>query len=285
MAIYYFDWGKHLRWGNFGMIYLNMLSIAERAGNKLILPPYFAWKYFKNPPEISKGNEEAELFHFRQFNWSQDEEDYLVDFFTKNRDKNININLGSHLQSDRWSLANKEYAIKMMEIKDEEIQRVKERYSHIFNGKKIIAVGVRLGDFQGSNCFFQLPMKWYLSALKTEFPDWQECNILFLSDDIEKLKQIFKGDNFYFATPNGTHSHANGFRDYHKDPFEQFILGTLADGFVGGSSTFTWLQMWYVSNKGGKCVVSGENLVGDCQKRFYNPNYYSESWTLHPVKY
>ena len=51
--IKYIEWGQHLRWGNFCFLYAGLCNIADRSGNQLELPDYFAWKYFKEPPIIN----------------------------------------------------------------------------------------------------------------------------------------------------------------------------------------------------------------------------------------
>jgi len=53
------------------------------------------------------------------------------------------------------------------------------------------------------------------------------------------------------------------------------------DNFIGGSSTFTWWQMWYVKNfNNGKVIHCGKNLTGKCAQDHFNPNYYPDNWIL-----
>jgi hypothetical protein len=280
--ILYKDWGKHIRLGNWLFIYSGLSAISYKTGNPMYLPEnYFLWQYLKYPPEFDNNISVDETFHFRQTNYTKDEFNYLIDYFSLNRDRNININLGSHLQSEKFIESDIDYIKTIMQFKEEEVQKVRNKYSHILN-KKTIGIGIRLGDFVNHGCFYQIPLEWYLKALQAEFKDWMDCNILFFSDDIEKLKTIFKRENYYFATPNNTHTHIDSFKHYHGNPMEQFILGTLCQGFVGGSSTFSWWQMWYIHNNGGKVVHSGQNLAGECLQKFYNPDYYPKNWKLFP---
>lgn len=62
----YPDFGKILRWGNYGMVYMNLLAIAKDSGHEIKLPPYFAWQYFETPPEIDNGEKPDLQFNFRQ---------------------------------------------------------------------------------------------------------------------------------------------------------------------------------------------------------------------------
>jgi len=280
--ILYKDWGKHLRLGNWLFNYFALLGIAHKTGHELAFPNYFAWQYFKYPPKIDDGIQEDELFHFRTNHYSREEMDWLYKFFEENKHKTLNINLGSNNQSELWFQDSLDYIKEHAKFTPPVIADVCKKYSHILgNSKKTIGIGIRRGDFVNHGCFYQIPLDWYLKALEIEFPDWKEYNILFFSDNIDEIKTIFKGDNFFFAEPNGTHTHAENFKYYHQNPMEQFILGTLCDHFIGGSSTFTWWQMWYVKNfNNGKVVHCGENLAGECRIKFDNPNYYPESWTL-----
>ncbi len=278
-------WGKHLRLGNFLYVYYSLLCICKRTGQQLVLPDWYMWKYLRYPPQIDEGVIPDETFPFRTNTWSREEQDWLYQYFTDNKDRVININLGGNNQSELWFQDELEYIKEMSRFKPDVIAGICKKYAHILgNGKKTIGVGVRRGDFVGHGVFYQIPVDWYTRALEAEFPDWRDCNILFFSDHIEECKQLFHGDNFYFAEPNNTHTHADNFKYYHNDPMEQFILGTLVQGFIGGNSTFTWWQMWYVHNNGYKVVHSGKNLSEAGEQEFgRNPDFYPKNWTLHEI--
>lgn len=284
--ILYKDWGKHLRLGNYLFNYVSLLNITDVTGHEIRLPDYFLWQYLKYPITIDNGIQEDELFHFRTNTWSREEQDWLYEFFTNKLDKNININLGSNNQSELWFKDNIEYIKEHLQFNTEAINRVKTKYSHILNnGKETIGIGIRRGDFVNHGVFYQIPLDWYMSALKTQFPNWKDYNILFFSDHIEEVKQLFRGDNFFFADANGTHTHAENFKYYHQDPMEQFILGILCTHFIGGNSTFSWWQMWYVKNfNNGRVIHSGKNLSEQGEKEFgVNKDYYPNDWILHKI--
>lgn len=278
----YNDWGKHLRLGNWLFLYAGIQSILKNSGNELWLPDYFLWNYLKNPPHITHGNTSYdEVFHFRQTNYTLEEKEYLVKYFYDNVNKEININLGSHLQSEKWFIDDVDYIKEKLKFKQEEVIKVREKYAPFFI-RKTIGVGIRRGDFVNHGCFYQIPETWYQKALEAEFPDWQEYNIIVFSDDIDWCKQYYAKTGWLFADSNNTHTHADNFKHYHNDPMEQFILGSQMDHFVGGSSTFTWWQMWYVKNfNDGKVVHSGKNLTGKCAADHHNPNYYPDNWVLY----
>ena len=119
----YIDWSKHLRLGNWLFLYAGINSILKNSGHKLELPDYFLWKYLETPPTINNDSSFEELFHFRQTNYTEEEGQYLKDFF-KNNQKIININLGSHLQSELWFKEDIDYIKYMLKINHVEIDRV-----------------------------------------------------------------------------------------------------------------------------------------------------------------
>lgn len=278
----YIDWGQHIRLGNWLFLYAGIQSILKGTGNSIELPNYFLWKYLENSPVITDNTSYDEVFHFRQTHFSTQEKEYLRNFFSEKRNT-VNINIGGHLQSEKWFMNDLDFIKDKLRIKQEEIDRVRQKYApHFMRGT--IGIGIRRGDFVGHGCFYQIPEGWYQQALEAQFPDWREYNIIVFSDNITECKKIYANKGWLFADENGTHSHADNFKDYHKDPMEQFILGTQMDHFIGGSSTFTWWQMWYVKNfNNGKVVHSGKNLIGKCAQDHFNPDYYPANWTLHAI--
>lgn len=277
--IKYIEWGQHLRWGNFAFLYAGLLNIAEKSGNTLELPDYFAWKYLKDPPIINNNKNYDELFHFSTEDYDFSVKQGIIHYFKVNNDIVTNVNLGSHLQSELWFIDNIDLIKKKFTIYEEEIKRVKDKYIQFFN-KPTIGIGIRLGDFINHGVFYQIPFTWYTDALKHEFPNYKDYNVVVFSDDIEHAKKIFKGWDFMYAEANNTHTHKDNFKHYHKDPMEHFILASQMDNFIGGSSTFTWWNMWYVKNfNNGKVIHSGFNLSEQGKKQFgNNENYYPDNW-------
>jgi len=282
--IKYIDWGQHLRLGNYLFLYAGINIIIYKSGNELVLPDYYAWKYLVNPPKIDNDRSYDEIFHlFKDDNIEKTMDNY-VKYFIENKDRVININLGSHLQSEQYFLDNIDYIKTKLLIKQDEIDKVRNKYGNFFN-KPTIGIGIRLGDFINHGVFYQIPFDWYTKALATEFPNYNDYNVIVFSDDIEHAKKIFKDWNFLYAEPNGTHTHKDNFVHYHKDPMEQFILASQMDNFIGGSSTFSWWNCWMVKNfNNGKVVHSGKNLsIAGEKEHGTNKDYYPESWTLFNV--
>lgn len=281
--IKYNDWGKHLRLGNWLFLYSGLKYFANKSENNIEFPDYFLWDYLELPPKITNNYEYDTEFKFRQTNYSDEEKTHIIEYLKTNKDKNINIQIGSNLQSEKWFFDEFDYIKTSLQIKKEKLKEVKEKYKSFFN-KPTIGVGVRRGDFVNHHCFYQIPETWYEETLKKEFKNIEDYNVIIFSDDIVWCKNYFEGRRFLFAEPNNTHTHAENFKHYHNNPMEQFILGILCDNFIGGSSTFSWWQMWYVKNfNNGKVFHSGKNLIGNCSKEFYNPDYYPENWGSNKI--
>lgn len=279
----YIEWGKHLRLGNWLFLYAGLTSILKDTDNQLCLPDrYFLWKYLQNPPVLITSDNYDEIFHFRKMEYTVEEKQWCREYFIENKNRVINVNLGSNLQDERWFIDDKQYVIDRLKIKDEYVQRVRDKYSHIFT-KPTIGIGIRRGDFVGHGDFFQIPERWYEDALIANFPDWLNYNIVIFSDDIDWCKNYYKGKPYLYAEPNNTHTHANNFKNYHNDPMDQYILATQMNNFIGGNSTFSWWNMWWVKNVNeGKVVHCGENL-SHTSRHYNNPDYYPKDWIHHKI--
>lgn len=282
--IKYNEWGKHIRLGNFMFLYAGIQSIAKQSGNEFCPPEHFMWKYFNTPVNISETDSYDELFHFEGGEYAKEKKDRFVKYFKENKDKIININLGSHLQSEEWFIEDIDYIKSLIKIKEEYKNAVRDKYFSFFT-KPTIGIGIRRGDFVNHGVFYQIPENWYKKALEEEFPDYKNMNVVVFSDDIEWCKNYYKNENFLFAEANNTHTHKDGFKHYHKDPFEQFILASMMDNFILGSSTFSWWNGWYVKNfNNGKVVHCGKNLSDFGEKQFgVNSLYYPKSWILNSI--
>jgi len=283
----YKDFGHGLRLGNY-LFNLAFLTYAANKSNTEIQykKDYFLWKYLENPPVLTDDfnyQEELILPHTLYFGYDQNRKEFLIEHFKTNNDKIINISPNANFQSELWFCDNVEFVKSKLFIKDSEKNRVYKKYKRMFS-KPTIGIGIRRGDFVNHGSFYQIPDDWYIRALESNFPNWRiENNIVIFSDDIQWCKQRYKHLPFYFAEPNDTHLIDDS--NYYKDPMEQFILGTLMSNFIGGSSTFTWWQMWYVKNfNNGKVVHTGKNLTdGPVREGWINNDYYPKSWILYEV--
>lgn len=273
-------WGQHVRLGNFLWKYAYNIKLCSKFGYEAQYPDYYLWKYLENPPVVFDKEPPVDLLvRPKQWAWSQEEMEEIESLDFKNQD--ISFALNHFMQSYKWFEGYEREVYNSLKIKQEEIEKVKNKYDYLFNSpESTIGISIRLGDFVGHGDFFQIPTDWYLNALE-QFPYWQERKVVVFSDDIEKAKTLFKGYGFYYAEPNNTHTHAEGFKHYHSEKAaEQFILGTLMDDWIIGNSTFSWWMAWLATyNKPfSKVIHCGEVFRGKRKQENDITHYYHPSW-------
>lgn len=279
--------GQHLRLGNFLFQMAATTALCKKHTCKTIYPDYYLWKYLENPPVIYTNDNKwiDELIRPRKWEWTQEEQDWLDTFGQDFREKNVEFALNFFFQSYKWFEGYEREVYNSLKIKQEETDLVYAKYEHIFNraGRvdiPTIGISVRLGDFIGHGDFYQISPEWYIKALE-QFPTWRERPVVIFSDDIEKAKKLFKDYPFYYAEPNGTHTHADNFKHYHSEKAaEQFILGTLMNDWIIGNSTFSWWMAWLATyNKPyNKVVHCGEVFRGKAKEQRDITHYYHKDW-------
>lgn len=270
-------WGQHLRAGNFLFKYAATVAICDVMNTTASYPDYYLWKYLNNKPTIHTEEPQVDVFvKPTQWEWTQDEK-YRI--YGLDYTKNIQFSLDFFFQSYKWFKGNEFTVYKSLMFDTEHTQKVRDKYRHLFD-KECVGISVRRGDFVNHSTFYQIPISFYTNALRDFFGD--SYNVVVFSDDIEECKRIFKGNNFFYAEPNNTHTHADNFKHYHGDASEQLILGSLMDNFIIGNSTFSWWQAWLATYFHGKVIHSG---------KVFNPNgpmgnvntedYYHPKWILY----
>lgn len=268
------QFGQHTRLGNWLFVYAFMVSVAEKTGHEIKVPEgYFLWKYLENPPKTTADQNYDVQFIAPGPAWSREAMDSAYQFFSDNHDKVINIDLTCFLQSEKWF--DPGIVKRKIKIKQECVVEAFAKYPEI--KKPLVGIGVRRGDFVGHGVFYQIPEDWYTGVLNSSIKGWKKgSEVMVFSDDIDWCRVKYAGMGFIFSEPNGTHQHG---APYHRDPMEQFILGSHCDYFIGGSSTFSWWQMWYVKNiMEGEVFHCGENISREYYSKYGHPDYYPLSW-------
>jgi len=114
----------------------------------------------------------------------------------------------------------------MFEFKDQFKGICREKLPGLFD-KAVICISIRRGDFVNNPVYFQIPTLYYISALLKYFPDYEDYNLLFLSDDISYCRVHFE------CLPNAFFADA-------CNAMEQLCLGSMADHHIISNSTFSW---------------------------------------------
>ena len=148
-------WGNHLRLGNWLFLFTGLNYLAKHSNNKIVLPEYFLWDYLKNLPNVTENQNYDIEYSFLNTKYSDDEKKNFIEFFKLNNDKIINILGYPGLQSEKWFIDDVNYIKNILEIKEEKIKEVKNKYKDFFT-KPTIGIGVRRGDFVGHDCFYQI---------------------------------------------------------------------------------------------------------------------------------
>jgi hypothetical protein len=266
-------WGEVVRIGNFLFKYASLLGFSKKYNTELFLPNHYMFDYFKHKPNFDNGIEfdleiQERILSYDEDHWNQYSKDFV--------NKKVNFSLGSFLQSAKYWEDNFLYVAKMMEFDNALINKVKETYK-IPLSKKTIGISIRRGHFINHNQYYQLNEEFFLYSLDKYFPDWEDYNLIFFSDDYNWIRETFKGDTVYYSDGNFVN------QDYHNNPMEQLMYGSLCDNFIISNSTFSWWLAYLstnIKNNGGKVVHSGKNIRGYLESNANPLDYYHTNWVI-----
>jgi hypothetical protein len=221
------------------------------SGSKIVilksLPSKLLAKWAKRIPNVKKlllkiricTSNPQKLSHFFELN----EVSSKSDFF----DINIPVKLHGNFQS--WEIVAKaaQYGFpKILHLKESPnwIKALEENIDF----KKSIVLHFRVGDDTRANYNFKQPdITYYLAALNILRAKKGFSSIYVLSDDINRVKDIFGNkldkDFQYLDMPN------------ESSPAERLYVLSLFGGIVCANSTFCGWAAWSISNSGGEVVV------------------------------
>lgn len=192
------------------------------------------------------------------------------------KSKKIDVRGNSYLQSSMYWDDHEEYVMNRLKFKPELVEQVREKYKESLS-RKTIGISIRRGDIVGHKLFYQIPISFFMDSVKKYFPDWEEYNLIFFSDDMNYVKENFTGANIFYAD--------NSFigADWYNDPMEQMIYGSLVDNFVISSSTFSWWLAYYavnMKNNNGKVIHCGQYTTRDEDNA---EDYYHKNWITNKL--
>jgi hypothetical protein len=110
-----------------------------------------------------------------------------------------------------------------------------------------------------------LTFKFYFLALIKNFPDWEERNLIFTSDDIAYCKY-----HFSFLK--------NAFFLEELTAIEQLALGSQCDDFVISNSTFSWWLAWLGEKRDSKIIRPIKNFRGEFAIKNDDSDYFPARW-------
>jgi len=247
MTISFSQLGNHGRLANQLFQVMSTLGMAEKYETAAFFPEWQYEKYFNYPllhesKTLSRTIVKEE--HFHHYDWK----------LTGDCD------LFGYLQSEKY------FPIQNPLIFNTNfLLSVQSKMPEGMLKKETILIHMRRGDYVGNPHYYQLPIVYYIDALVTNFPNWQDSNIVVISDDLPYCKTHFEClPNVYFADG--------------LDEIESMALASLCDHFILSNSSYSWWCAWLGEKPHSKIIHPGHmfagNLMGNDTK-----DYWPERWT------
>lgn len=248
--------GKKGRLGNQIFEISSVIGLAKKYNR---IPVFNEWsyeKYFNGKLTHSdfRGFVDIKEQYFHHHEWTFDE--------TKNYD------IDGYLQAEKYFINCKDEIKEFFTFKPEFIEATKNKLPSKIWDKETILFQIRRGDYFQNPCYYQISITYYIDALITHFPNWQDYNIIFFSDELSYCHIHFDClPNAYFT---------DGLND-----IEQVAIGTLCDHFIIANSSFGWWQTWLGEKPHSKIIHCGHLHSGKLQEKSEPKDYYPERWKRH----
>lgn len=175
---------------------------------------------------------------------------------------NVNIKT-SYLQSEKYWINSKQKILNALKFKKEFVIECLSQFPQAFE-KETVAIHIRRGDYVNNPNYVSLTPLYYINALEAHFPDWENMNLIFFSDDIEYAKIHFEClENAFFS---------EGFTD-----IQDLCLMSQCANHIIANSSFSWWGA-YLSHNEGKVVRPINHFAGKLKERCDDKDLYPESW-------
>jgi hypothetical protein len=231
----------------------SVIGIANDNNTSFMFPKWKYSDYFKNQLPILEID--------KKYNFIDIEEENST-FQKFKLEDTRNYDIDGWLQSEKYFDINK--TKHFFQFNDQKINAIKEKYKLEFS-KKTILISIRRGDFVDHPDFYQLSIKYYINALITYFPDWENYTIFVFSDDIKYSKFHF-GDfeNCIFNDSKGV--------------MEQLMIASLCNHFIISNSTFSWWCAW-LGEKNDSKIIRPKFYFSESKRKINNDvDYFPERW-------
>jgi Glycosyl transferase family 11 len=259
-SLHYFELYDELKKGN------------KKKAVKYLLANFFIAPNFKQK-EISIRNYRAwlkEVFlHKNKVVWD-------IDFIKTNdilQAVSDNVVYQGFFQSDTYFKKYTDNLHKLFTIKKKYSSDFHRKFEKLYT-KKTIALHIRRGDYtlfgapELGGFDLTLPLSYYKNCLHL-ISNKEEYNIIFVSDDIEYVKQAFGNSENYFYESNSE--------------IIDFQLLMTADIQIISNSSFSWWAAW-LNKKKDKIIYAPEYYLGFKVATFFPKNIKVEEWNWVNVK-
>lgn len=153
-----------------------------------------------------------------------------------------NVLLDGYFQSEKYFIDFKEEIIDLFELPLDSKTKVKEFFNWWgVNDKPISSIHIRRGDYLKNPNFHSVcPIEYYKKAME----NIGDSYFIFISDDMNWVKDNFKGNNVIYSTFN--------------DEIDDLTLMTLCDNNIIANSSFSWWGAYLNRNKNKKVIAPKE---------------------------
>lgn len=179
------------------------------------------------------------------------------DFSYKEIKYRNNLMIKGYFQCEKYFYNNKQSVIDLFHISQEDISFLNDIFD--FNNNKYVSVHIRRAEYLKYPDIHPVCEKSYYYKAMEFFP--KETKFLFISDDIEWVKDNFKSNNFYFSENN-------------TDILDLTLI-SLCDHNIIANSSFSWWGAYLNKNK-NKTVIGPKHWFGP--KGPKNQEIIPESW-------
>ncbi|GGH15366.1 alpha-1,2-fucosyltransferase [Mucilaginibacter phyllosphaerae] len=255
--------GNHLFQFAFGW------SISKKLNTDFVFNTTEIEKYFELKPYNNIFLKKSRLWHYMlslkfntytQADLSQDvEPQNIIDAV-----KNHTVIYG-YFQSDFFFKGYEGAIKKAFKLKDEILKTYMASYSGLFN-KQVVCVGVRMSEYKDwhiKELDYNSPYiepEYYKKAIKL-IKNIESKTLIFVSEDIETVKQVFKYDNAVYMNTV-------------TDCLASLLL---ADELIISNSSFLWWGAW-LNNKPDKIVYAPRYWLGHKVQREFPKNIIPKTW-------
>ena len=223
--------GRNGRLGNQLFQIFSLMGLAEKHRAQAAFPTWEHEQYFDTPlphGEMQGNQIQERFFHHHEWDIPGD------------------CDLVGYLQSEKY------FGSTRLRLKQSFVDQCKADFD-IFQ-RETICIQIRRGDYVGNPGYYQLSPNFYLDALVTHFPNWQDYNLLFTSDDIEYCRTMFEGlPNAFFSSSN--------------TDIQDLALASACDHFIISNSSFGWWCASLGENPHSKIVHSGHMFTGHLARK------------------
>lgn len=244
--------GKMGNLGNQLFEIASTIGLATKHGHDYFFP---SWQYSQNfkgqfttgtIPGINILNEQ----HYHYYEWPIKE--------------NGVYDLKGWLQSEKYWEHIEPQIRELFTFQDEFAASIRNSFAKAFE-KPTIAISVRRGDYVGNENYHLLPATYYIRALLKHFPDYQDYNIIFFSDDLPYCRVHFEClPNAWFADGCGA--------------IEQLCLMSQCDHFIIANSTFSWWGAYLGEKEHTKVIRPAYLFAGPLMERNDSRDFYPDRW-------